>query len=149
MPSSRPVNPNFSVVVALMEMSSGSMPMTPAKVSCMQGFEFGAFATHGNMDVAYFVTSLPDEPNGIAQQYLAVDVFILRRRIGKVKADVAHCRRSQKGIAHGMNQHIGIGVSQQAKRVVDAYAAQPQLPAFDQPVHVKPHSYTYLHRQTY
>jgi len=34
-PSSRPVNPNFSVVVALMDMQSMGMDITCASVSCI------------------------------------------------------------------------------------------------------------------
>ena len=36
-PSSRPVNPNFSVVVALIDTSSTSMPITSAKTCCICG----------------------------------------------------------------------------------------------------------------
>ena len=36
-PSSRPVKPSFSVVVALIEMSSASIPITAAIVSCING----------------------------------------------------------------------------------------------------------------
>ena len=36
-PSSLPVKPSFSVVVALMEMSSSSMPITVASVRCISG----------------------------------------------------------------------------------------------------------------
>ena len=107
--------------------------------------EFRSFGTHRHVDIAYLIPALSNESHRVAQQYLAVDILIGDRRIGKMETDVAHRRGAEQGIAKGMYQHIGVGVTQQPEGVVDAYAAQPQFTAFDQAVHVKAHSYAYFH----
>ena len=46
--------------------------------------------------------------------------------IGKVAANIPHGRRPQQRVGDGVQQHIRVGVAQQAQRVVDDHAAHHQ-----------------------
>ena len=58
--------------------------------------------------------------------------------------DVAHVGGAQNGIADGMDEHIGVAVSQQAEGVGHTDAAQPQVAVRNQLVDVVAHAYAYL-----
>ena len=59
--------------------------------------------------------------------------------------DVAQVGGAEQGIAKGVYQHVGIGVSEQAEGMVYAYAAQPKFTVFHQPVDIESESYSCLH----
>ena len=59
--------------------------------------------------------------------------------------DVTHIGGTQECIADGMDEHIGIAVTQQPVGVLYPDAAQPKLTALHQTVHVISESYSYLH----
>ena len=50
---------------------------------------------------------------------------------------------AQKGIADGMYQDIGIGMSKQSQLMVKAYPAYPQLTSGYQTVHIESVTYPY------
>ena len=52
-------------------------------------------------------------------------------------ADVAQVRRTQQGVANGMNEHVGIAVAKKAEGVRNANTAQPKVATFDKAVYVK------------
>ncbi len=52
-------------------------------------------------------------------------------------ADVAEARRAEQRVADGMQQHIGIGVAVEPFRVLDLDAADDQLAAKHQRMHIE------------
>ena len=73
----------------------------------------------------------------VAQQAAAVGPFEFRIGIGIVLADVAEAGGAQQRIADGVQQHIGVGMAIEPFLVLDLDAADHQLAAVDQWVHVE------------
>ena len=99
---------------------------------CQTGFhgrhmriDFGPFGADGSVYVSEAIAFCGDEFDGFAQQYLAIHVQRVGRRVGEVVANVAHVGSAEQRIADGMNQHIGVAVAEQTQCVVYLYAAQP------------------------
>ena len=56
--------------------------------------------------------------------------------VGEVITDIAHIGRAEQGVTDGVNQHVGIAVSQQSCAVFDTYATEPQFAPFGQRVYI-------------
>lgn len=63
--------------------------------------------------------------------------------------DITHIGRPQQGITNGMNQHIGIAMSQQPFLMFQPDTSQPKLASLDQPMDIETKTYTYLHKLSY
>ena len=63
--------------------------------------------------------------DGLLQDHLAVHAVGKSGGIGEMIADVAHIGGTQQGIADGVQQHIGITMTQQALTMFDLDAAHP------------------------
>ena len=50
--------------------------------------------------------------------------------LGEVVADVAHVGCAQKGVADGMQQHVGIAMAQQSLTMLNLDATHPEVAAF-------------------
>lgn len=85
MPSSRPVKPSFSVVVALIEISSASIPMTAAIVPASRdmGFQFGTLRANSRIDIPDTVSFGRNQFHCLFQKNLAVDILVLSGSIRK------------------------------------------------------------------
>ena len=94
------------------------------------GIHLGALGADGGVDVHQTVAFCGNQGDGVAEDDLAVHAFGLCRGVGEVIADVAHIRCSQQGIADGVQQHVGIAVTQEALTVFDLDAAHPEVAAF-------------------
>ena len=103
--------------------------------------EFRALGAYGGIDVAYMVALCGNQVDGLAQEYLAVDVFELLACIGEVVANVAHVGGSQQGIADGVYEYVGIRVTEQTKRVRNLDSTNPQVAVRNQLVNVISHAY--------
>ena len=79
----------------------------------------------------------------MTQEYSAVDIFEIRAGIGEMLADVAQSGCAQKGIADGVQQHVGIAVAFQPHRVRDFDSADDKFSVFDKLMDVN--AYTYAH----
>lgn len=108
--------------------------------------DFRTFGTDGDVGVAESVSGIFDEFDDVAKQDFAVDAFVARVAVGKVKADVAEVCRAEKSVAECVDDHVGIAVTEQSEAVVDFYAAEPQLSTFNESMHVEAHSYAYVYR---
>ena len=94
--------------------------------------ELGALCTHRGVYVADAIALGGDEVDGLAQQYLTIDVERLGSRVGEVVAYVAHVGGAEQGVADGVDEHVGVAVSEQAEFVVEADTAEPQLATLHQ-----------------
>ena len=56
--------------------------------------------------------------------------------VGIMLADVAQRRGAEQGVGDGVQHDVGVGVADQAARLVDPDASQDQRPSLDQPVRV-------------
>ena len=119
MPSSRPVKPNFSVVVALMEMSSVSIPITSANTCCICGIWFFNFGRSAHTVASIFPIVYP---------FVAIRATVFFNKIL---------------LSMFSNSPA---VSQQAHRMLNLYPAQPKVSPLYQTVDIKSESCTYLHR---
>ena len=72
----------------------------------------------------------------MAQQHAAVRALEGRISIGKMFADIAQRGRTEQGIAQGMQQHITIGMGQQAEFMGNLHAAQGDKGALTEAVHI-------------
>jgi hypothetical protein len=94
------------------------------------------------MDDDVAVDELPacllDLINHLCQQPRAVESSPLRVRIRVVFPDIAQRGRSQKGIRHGMANHVGVGMTGQSEPMLDLETAQNQWSPLNQPMGVVP-----------
>lgn len=98
--------------------------------------------TYRTIYITHGVTFGCYETDCLAEQYLAVYIESILRCVGKMVADVTHIGRTQQGIAHGMYQHIGIAVSEQAVSMVNLYTAHPEFAALYELVHIETETYS-------
>ena len=75
-------------------------------------FQLRTFSTNGGIDVAYRIAFSCNQFDCLAQQNLTVYVVEVVTVVGEVVTNVAHIGRTQQGIADGMNENIGIAVSE-------------------------------------
>lgn len=112
------------------------------------GVEFGTLGTDGGIDVANGVASGGDDVEGLAEQNLGVDVLELIAFLGgEVVADVTHVGGAEDGIADGMDEDIGIGVSEQSEGVLYLDAAEPEGTTLDKLVDIVAKTDSYFHRE--
>ena len=83
--------------------------------------------------------------DGAAQQYFAVNHFVLRIVVREVVANVAQVSSAEKRVAQGVYEYVGVAVAQQTEGVAYFYASQPQGAATDEAMHVEAHTDTYVH----
>ena len=74
------------------------------------GIDFRALGTDGGIDIAKLVAAALNQVHGAVEYKLAIHVKRLVGCVGEVEADIAHICGSEKGIADGVNQYIGIAV---------------------------------------
>ena len=74
--------------------------------------------------------------HGFAQQGARVGTLELRIGVGEMAADIAQGRRTEDGVGDRVQQHVGVGVAQQAQVVRDLHAADDQVAVFHQRVAV-------------
>jgi len=75
-------------------------------------------------------------PHHLAQQAAAVGSGVLGIGFGKMSAQIPQRRGAQQGVAHRMQQRIGVRVALQAPGMGNAFAAQDQRPPRHQPMNV-------------
>ena len=141
MPSPLPAKPRRSVVVAL--------TLTAPDVAREVGREVRAHRRHVRRDfrrlrdqrdveIADVKAASGGERRDVAEQHPAVGVLPARIGIGKVRSDVAQRERAEDGVAHGVQQDIGVGVAVEAALVRNDHAAQHEPAAGDERMDVEP-----------
>ena len=71
-----------------------------------------------------------------AQQHAAVGALVARVGVGKVAANIAQRDGAEERIGNRVQQRVGVGMTEQPGCVRDFHAAEYQLAAFNQPMHV-------------
>ena len=94
------------------------------------GIHLGTLGTDGGIDVHQMIALCGNQGDGVAEDDLAVHTIGLGRGVWEVIADVAHVCGSQQGVADGMQQHVGIAVTQETLTVFNLDAAHPEVAAF-------------------
>lgn len=91
---------------------------------------------HGHVDVAHPITRRSDLFRHVFQKQQGIRTLVLGVGVREMPPDISQPRRAQQGVGNGVEQHIGVGMAVQPLFVVDLHAAQYQVTAFHQPVHV-------------
>ena len=78
----------------------------------------------GGIDIADAITLGLNQPENVAQQDAAIGALEGGVGIGKMPADVAKRRGAEQRITKRMQQHVAVGVGQQARLVGNLYAAE-------------------------
>ena len=107
--------------------------------------ELGMLGADGSVDVSHHITFRGYEGDCLAQQYLAVYVERVGRRVGEVETNVAHVCRTQQGVADGVYEHVGIAVSEQSEGVINPYAAEPEVASLHKAVYIVAETYSDIH----
>jgi len=107
------------------------------------GCHFGFLGHDDGVDIAYAVALGVEQLAGAAEEEFAVDVFVLGVVVGEVLADVAQGGGAEEGVADGVEQHVGVGVAEEAEGVGYFDASEPQFAVGSQLVYVV--SYSYAH----
>ena len=77
-----------------------------------------------------------EEAYDVPKQLQAVGVLVLRIAVGKMMPDIAQRRSAEQSVHHRVQQHVGVGMSQQPLAVRYLYAAEDQFPALSIAVYV-------------
>ena len=86
----------------------------------------GLLSNDDAVDVADAESMLVDELKAVAEEYFAVDVFVLGVVVGEVLSDVAEGGGTEDGVADGMEEYVGVGMAEEPFGVRDLDAAEPK-----------------------
>ena len=100
---------------------------------------------HGAVDVANLKALRPHAPRRFGQQHDRVGTAKRGVGVRKMRANIAQRRRAQQRIGDGVQQHIGIGMAQQAGAVGDTHTAQHQRAPGHQCVNVPAFANSEIH----
>ena len=84
------------------------------------GFQLGALGADGSIDIAYTVTFGGDELHCTCQENFTVDILEFPCGIGEMVSYVAHMCSTQECVADGMDEYIGIRVTEESAVVLKA-----------------------------
>ena len=107
-------------------------------MAALSGPSFGSWA---KMMTSRLTTRQPPrvQPSErLGEEEPRVGILPARVGVGVELADVAEAGGAEQGVGDGVQHHVGVGMADQAARMLDADAAQDQRPAFGQPVRVVP-----------
>ena len=141
MPSRRPVKPRPSVVVALTATRAASMPSISAMRARMAS-RCGAILGASHRMVTSTLPMLPPRaraPGAAASREEEVRrrAFPARIGVGEMLADVAVADGAEQRVGQRVQRHVGVGMAFERVRVGDSDAAQPDMVAGDQAMHVE------------
>lgn len=94
-------------------------------------------ADERGVNVDHAPTRCPHAIEGLAQQDAAVGARVGRIGVRKEAADVAQPSRTQQRIGERMQQHVGVGMTEQAALEGDGDAADDQRPPGHERMHVE------------
>ena len=78
-----------------------------------EGPHFGLLCHNDAVDIADAIAFLSEKVVAVMQQQLAVDAFVSRVGVGKMLANVSECGGTKQGVTDGVEQNVGVGMSQQ------------------------------------
>ena len=97
----------------------------------------GGLAQEGDVDVADHPAAGAYKSKGLAQEDGGGGALPARVRVGEVLADVAGADGAEQRVGERVQGHVGIGVALQGVGVGNPDAAQPDVVAGNEPVHVE------------
>ncbi len=101
------------------------------------GHDLRTFQDQRTVHVAYGPPFFIQQPDNPCEQELAIGTLPCRVGIREVLADITQGSCTEQGIAHGMQEHIRIGMAQSTGRMGDTNASEPELTTFDKTVDIK------------
>lgn len=106
--------------------------------------KFRSLSYYGDVNIAYTVALVGHKLSHLPQQHHRVGTLpgVVGGR--EMVTYITQGGSPEKGVAEGMERHIGIAVAQQAVRVRHLYAAKHQVAALHQTVNVEPQSGSYI-----
>ena len=87
--------------------------------------EFGLLGADSGIDVPHPVAFRGNERDHLLQDDFAIHVECVIGVVGEMITDVAHIGGTEKGIADGMDEHIGIAMTQQSQSMLYLNASEP------------------------
>ena len=139
MPSSRPVKPSRSLVVALTatrEMSTPEISAMRARMVSRKGPIFGRSQIMVTSRLAMRPPRCGDALDGVFQELVGGGALPLRVARREVRADVAVGERAEDGVDQRMQADIAVGMGQKALGVRHAHAADHDMVALAEGMHV-------------
>ena len=98
--------------------------------------DLGGLERYGDVYVTNGITLPAHHFHHARKEDLGVYAFEFVGSVGKMVSDVAQGERAEDGVAERVDGDIAVGVRHEARRAVDAHAAQPHREAFLQTVYV-------------
>ncbi len=117
MPSSRPVKPSRSLVVAFTAMREMSTPDISAILRAhgiAQRADFRPLADHGDFEIGDASAARGDALDRVFQEAVGGGAFPLRIAGRKMRADIAIGQRAQDGVDQRMQADIAVGMGEKA-----------------------------------
>jgi hypothetical protein len=137
MPSSRPVKPSRSLVVALTATRDTEMPAISAiRARIASRADLRPLADQRHFKVGDAAAALADAPDRIIQEAVGRCTFPFRIARRKVRADIAVGQRAEQGIDQRVEPDIAVGMGNEAFVERHAYAADHHVVAVTQRVDV-------------
>ena len=140
MPSSRPVKPSFSLVVALMLTASSATSEVGREQFTHRSrmrTDLGPLADHGDVGVADTPAALADQFVAAAQESTAVRIFPLGIAGREMLADVAQRQRTEHRVAQRMDHHVAVGMGYDTAVMRNADTAQHDVIAVAEGVDIE------------
>ncbi len=98
--------------------------------------------TYRGVDVAKDIALVSQQLHRLFQNDLTIHVQRRVAGVGEVIADVAQVGSTEQRVADGVDEHVGVAVSQQSFAMFDLDAAEPEVAAFDELVDIVAHAHT-------
>ena len=102
--------------------------------------DFRPFSAYGSIDVAHTKPLFCKEPDGFPEDDFRIHVQRVSGCVGEVIAYVAQIGSTEQCVADGMDEHVGIAVTEQPEAVFDLDAAEVEAASFNESVYVVSHS---------
>ena len=140
MPSPRPVKPSFSLVVALtadaVDVNAGEARRCVARMASRCGPIRGASQTMVTSRWAMQPPRALNALDGECEEAVGRGAAPLRIAGRKMRADVAVGERAEDRVGERMQRDVGVGMAGERVRVRDAHAAERDMVAGAERVHV-------------
>lgn len=117
----------------------GSEPGGPCKIvfNAIGGrAEAWFLSDNGDVEIIGAIAGLADVFSGLAEEEQGGGIFPARVGIGKKVADIAQAGGTEKGVGGGVAEDIGIGMTDEPARVIEADAAKGERTALGKPVDI-------------
>ena len=108
------------------------------------GCQFRALGDDGRVYIAESVPLGIGQRHDVGQELETVGPFVAWVGVGEMFPDVSFRNGPENGVGDGVQQNVGVGVTEKALVVRDVHPSQDQPASFHQAVHVITMSYTHV-----